>query len=347
MRFPPTLQHATTFAQKRQPRRARGTDLVNDSTAPEIIVLHAGWLDGEVLVWGEMPAAEAPSRDKLRGQQAWSAAAAAPLPYSVPNEALARVLVEAASGLDELRIQPASIILWLPTAGGVPLASSPLIAPTPDTSSVPALAPWSADALRLDRGSLLLLLSHCADCQTLGPGLLIAEDVRYWVQCMRFAASLVTRQAFLPSMQMIGHTCVARWRPFIGAQDELHLEQLAAAMPGVCRALSHAVGEPLATAPRLIVRDLTAALTDHLVREAADGNADPPATPRTRARGATFDSMHDQWLAAPRARDGRMGGDPPALAALATQVNEWAQALSVGSGASGRLCFRLGEPGLA
>jgi SNF2 family DNA or RNA helicase len=317
--------------------------LVNDWTAPEIIILHAGWLDGQVLVWGEMPVVEAPSRDKLRGQQAWSAAVA-PLPYGVPNDVLAHVLVEAASGLEELRLQPASIILWLPTAGGIPLASGPLIAPTPDTSSAPALAPWSADALRLDRGSMLLLLSRCADCQTLGPGLLIAEDVRYWVQCMRFAASLVTRQAFLPGMEMIGHTYVARWQPFIGGQDELHLEQLAAAMPGACRALSHAAGEPPATTPRLIVRALMAALTDHLVREAAGGNAGPPAVPQTRARGATFDSLHDQWLAALRTRDGRMDGDPQALAAFATHINEWAQAVSVGSDPSVRLCFRLEEP---
>src|SRR6516165_1552998 len=122
MRFPQTLQPATPVAQKRSPRRARSTDLVNDWTAPEIIILHAGWLDGQVLVWGEMPVVEAPSRDKLRGQQAWSAAVA-PLPYGVPNDVLAHVLVEAASGLEELRLQPASIILWLPTAGGIPLAS--------------------------------------------------------------------------------------------------------------------------------------------------------------------------------------------------------------------------------
>ncbi len=315
---------------------------MNDRAAPEIIVLHAGWLDGEVLVWGEMPAAEAPSRDKRRGQRAWSVAAA-PLPYGVPNAALAHVLVEAASGLKELRVEPASITLWLPTVGGVPLASNPLIAPAPDGSSAPTLAPWSADALRLDRGSILLLLSRCADRETLGPGLLIGEDVRYWVQSMRFAASLVTRQAFLPGVEVKGHTYVARWQPFIGGQDEPHLEQLAAAMPGVCRALSHAADEPLATAPRLILRDLMAALTDHLVREAAGGNAGPPAVPRSRA---TFDSMHDQWLAALRAPDGQMDGDPQALAAFATHIKEWVQALSVGHDPSVRLCFRLEEPEL-
>jgi hypothetical protein len=165
--------------------------LVNDQAAPEIIVLHAGWLDGEMLVWGEMPAAEAPGGDKRWGQRTLSAAMA-PLPYGVPNAALAHVLVEAASALKELRVEPALITLWLPTAGAVPLTSNPLIAPAPDGSSAPTLAPWSTDALRLDRGSILLLLSRCADRETLGPGLLIGEDVRYWVQCMRFAASLVT-----------------------------------------------------------------------------------------------------------------------------------------------------------
>ncbi len=291
---------------------------------------------------GEMPAAEGPGGDKRWGQRALSAAVA-PLPYGVPNAALAHVLVEAASALKELRVEPALITLWLPTACAVPLASNPLIAPAPDGSSAPTLAPWSTDALRLDRGSILLLLSCCADRETLGPGLLIGEDVRYWVQCMRFAASLVTRQAFLPGVEVEGHTYVARWQPFIAGQDEPHLGQLAGAMPGVCRALGYPADEPLA-APRSILRSFVAALTDHLVREASGGQAFPPAAPRSRARGATFDSMHDQWLAALRAPDGKMDGDPQALAVFATHVKEWTQALSLGHDPSVRLCFRLEEP---
>src|SRR5258708_33197669 len=53
----PTLQQSDGVAHKRSPRRAQSTNLVSDQAAPEIIILHAGWLDGEMLVWGEMPAA--------------------------------------------------------------------------------------------------------------------------------------------------------------------------------------------------------------------------------------------------------------------------------------------------
>src|SRR5258706_196648 len=129
----------------------------------------------------------------------------------------------------------------------------------------------------------------------------------------------------------------------MAGQDGPHWGHLAGAMPGVCRALGYPADEPLA-APRSILRSFVAALTDHLVREASGGQAFPPAAPRSRARGVTFDSMHDQWLAALRAPDGKMDGDPQALAVFATHVKEWTQALSLGHDPSVRLCFRLEEP---
>src|SRR5258706_38620 len=84
MPYLPTLQQNDAVAHKRSPRRAQSINLVNDQAAPEIIILHAGWLDGEMLVWGEMPAAEGPGGDKRWGQRALSAAVA-PLPYGLPN----------------------------------------------------------------------------------------------------------------------------------------------------------------------------------------------------------------------------------------------------------------------
>src|SRR5260370_42147973 len=54
--------------------------------------------------------------------------------------------------------------------------------------------------------------------------------------------------------------------------------------------------------------------------------------------------MHDQWLAALRAPNGKMDGDPQALAVFATHVKEWTQALSLGHDPSVKLCFRLEEP---
>src|SRR5260370_9324635 len=89
MPYLPTLQQSDGVAHKRSPRRAQSTNLVNDQAAPEIIVLHAGWLDGEMLVWGEMPAAEAPGGAKRWGQRALSAAVAT-LPSWVPNAELAQ-----------------------------------------------------------------------------------------------------------------------------------------------------------------------------------------------------------------------------------------------------------------
>ncbi|MGH2487016.1 MAG: DEAD/DEAH box helicase, partial [Ktedonobacterales bacterium] len=345
-----TSATAHTVAHKRPSQRARSAGASPERTTPEILVLHAGWLDGEMRLWGETPPAEAPESVPHQ-RQPIAPSAAAPMPYGVANAAMARALVQADPALVELRVDAATVTLWLPTLEGVALASNPLIAPTSDTPSDVTLAPWSVECLRLDTGSLLLLLARCADRETLQPGLLLGVDLQYWVAAMRFAASLVTRQSFLPGLDRDGDNYFARWRPHIIGQDDARLRQLSGAMPGICRAMSHTDGAPPTSAPRALLHGFLAILTDHLARDAAasatlPGDTLPLAATRAAKRAISFPSVHDQWLAALRGPDGRMGGDRQALAAFAARVDEWTRTLTLRHDPSAQLCFRLEEPAL-
>src|SRR5262249_24520931 len=65
--------------------------------------------------------------------------------------------------------------------------------------------------------------------------------------------------------------------------------------------------------------------------------------PMVKASGRSA-SLHDAWMRALRAPDGRIEGDPRELAALAEQVSQWRRPLDVVVSAPFRLCFRLEEP---
>jgi len=80
-------------------------------------------------------------------------------------------------------------------------------------------------------------------------------------------------------------------------------------------------------------------LVDFIIRSGQQRHeAAPSLTP------ASFDSLHDQWLNALRAPDGRMDGDGDELADLAGQLRAWRRRIEVTAKAPFRLTFRLEEP---
>ena len=55
-------------------------------------------------------------------------------------------------------------------------------------------------AYRLSNEEAVRLLSVSSDKRTLAPGLIVGVDTAYWAETLRFAASLVARQRFLPDL---------------------------------------------------------------------------------------------------------------------------------------------------
>ncbi len=304
-----------------------------------MIVLHTG-IEGEgLLLWGERPLGDAEARPARRRGRKPRIPRPAGHPFAADAEALAAAL--AAAGLRSRKRRTEERFAWLPSAGGRPLASSPLIGDPPAVRTPAHLIPWSIAVVRLGAGDAVELLCACVDRDTLAPGLVIGKDLAFAATTLRAAGALVARQRFLPGIEERDDTLRAVWRPVLAAPDAELLARLARGMPDACRALHRKADRPPDSSALPLATGFVGAIVDHLVRSAAaEGAPHPPrrGTPRS------FDSPHEAWLNALRSADGDLSGPPAELARLAAQVRDWQRPLAVTVAAPFRLTFRLEEP---
>lgn len=303
-----------------------------------MIVLHGGFLEDWLLLWGERPAAAEGGRRRGLGNTA-------PRPYV--HEAGAAALMEALQAA-RVAFKPAArhiqdLTVWLPTRGEHPVPSSGLIGEPPESATEDTLAPWSITAYPLLPEEVMDVLCLCVGRRTLAPGVVVGQDLGYWTAALRFAGSLVARQQYLPGLTREEEEYRARWEPVWDGGDPEALTALARRMPPVARAL----GGPDLTAPPSIsavscLKQFVAVVVDHLVRSAA--REPRQRAPRRGGRQRTFVSVHDAWMNALSSPDGTVHGEPEELARLAAQIAEWRRPLAVSATSPVRLCFRLEEP---
>ena len=287
-----------------------------------MILLHVGYLNNRLWLWGEqgggMPA-------KRRGRPSRYVGTGARSPYdagAAVREALTTL------GITPTATEP--LTLWLPTVAGTPCPSSPLIAEPPTGEA--QLAPWQVTAMPLVWEAMTTLLVACADHPVLVPGVIAGDDLCYWAVALRYAASLAARQQYVPGIAESDDGFVARWEPVFAGEDAARLTALAAGMPSVARAFGTPDAPP-DTPATLVLEDFVTGAVDMLARP--QGKTD---------KRTTFASVHDQWLAALRAPDGRLTGDHAEWARFAVEVRRWREPLSLSLAAPYRLVFRLEEP---
>ncbi len=285
-----------------------------------MILLHAGYRNNRLWLWGEHRGAAPVVR---RGRPRRNAGMLSPFDAGM---ALGNALIT-------LGMTPGtaeSVTIWLPTVAGAPCPSSPLIAEPPTGDAT--LAPWQVTAMPLTWDMLTALLGEAAGTTVLAPGIIAGDDLRYWAAALQFAASMVTRQQYLPGIAELAGEFYARWEPVFAGDDATQLRSLAGGMPPVARALGAADAPPDTPATVMLEAFITSAV-DELARP--PGKAGKPTK---------FASVHEQWLAALRAPDGRITGDRTELARFATEVRRWREPLALTLAAPYRLLFRLEEP---
>ncbi len=309
-----------------------------------MLILHAALYEDRLFVWGEIPPPadlhlHRESKGKLK------AAKPPPLPYDAGKEKLSEALQEPGLGhlLRDLASQ--TVVAWLPTRKNRPLASSPLIAESSASQEAVGLFPWQVTALTMPPTGEIELLCACVGKELLAPGLIIAKDLAFWAQALRFAGSLAARQRFLPGLQEIQGTYRACWEPVVSGNDSGVAAKLAALMPRVCRALTPDASSPPVRPAAQVLDGFLGRMVDQLVRSPAPIATEPAPARRGRPARKTpgFDSLHDQWLHALQAPDGIMAGDPGDLAQLQEQIQKW-RPISITAATPFRLCFRLEEP---
>jgi SNF2 family DNA or RNA helicase len=310
-----------------------------------MIILHAGFLDNRLLLWGEAPAHAAPRPAPRHGRKARGVSLHVS-PFDAGAPRLISALESAGMPVRGKKARMETAVVWLPTSGDVPLPSSPLVAEIPHSPASLTLSPWSVTVLPLSLERAAALLCMSVGKQTLAPGMVVGRDLAFWVRAMRFAGALVARQQFLPGLESRNGQYRALWEPVVVGEDRGRVTSLAIDMPGVARALSlEATPSPPEAAPLSTLTAFLTGMVDHLVRLAGPRPSIAPGGRREGWRKATeFASLHDQWLHALRSPDGTMEGEAAALTELAAQIREWRRPLAVTVSSPVRLCFRLEEP---
>ncbi|HZV07130.1 MAG TPA: hypothetical protein VE999_18760 [Gemmataceae bacterium] len=89
-----------------------------------MLILHAGLVNGRLLLWGERPSAEGPTSTPRRGGR--KAPRPKPSPFDPGADKLASTLADSLPGAVELSLDAESRFVWLPTLKGRPVPSSAL-----------------------------------------------------------------------------------------------------------------------------------------------------------------------------------------------------------------------------
>jgi hypothetical protein len=229
---------------------------------PSLSLLHAAFLADGLFLWGEMrPEASAPTRRPGR-----KARRPRPerLPYDAGEKGLAAAL--AAAGLPARGRGGEARIAWVPTAGGVPVASSPLVAGAPDPNASYSLAPWTVTGRVLSPRQAIDLLCACVGRDLLAPGVVVGKDLAYAATVLRLAGSLVARQRYLPGIADSDGAYSAIWAPVWDGSEAERLRKLAEAMPDSARTVGGKADAPPEAAPLALLEAFVGALADQLVR---------------------------------------------------------------------------------
>ena len=236
----------------------------------------------------------------------------------------------------------------LPSRGIQPLSSPDLLVDAEDTpDGETSLATWQVAGCLLSPEDALPWLARLPERDRLPPQVTLGADVKFWRMAARFQLSLLARQRLVPALpepvapaagsQKSQATYRAAWQPSLDdPADRTRLEQLAAAMPPVCRALRLPDDPANPPGPAGLLTNFLHTVTDACVRGWAAQSA------ATAARVPVRSEL--RWRNALLRADPAVDGSAGDLARLAGQVNDWLAQLRTDGDAAFRLCFRLEPP---
>ncbi|WP_169980552.1 DEAD/DEAH box helicase [Microbispora sp. H10836] len=306
-----------------------------------MLVIHAAWDGGRLVLWAENSAGAGPSASRAKVRPHPFAAPASALAAALPcwGDAAAEAAGKAVSG---------EAVLLLPSSATSPLPSSETGLRI--TARRAGIRPWRVPALLVDAGAamrLLTTLGRPEAYEAAGPStespepedrladILPGPSVRYLAVVAAHARDLVRHGRVLPQLVTEDGGYAARWRPVLTGPHAARFRELAAAMPPVCRA----VAEERPSSHVLI--EAVAGLADAAVRQALPERLLGGHRPGRRG------PLADRWTVA-------LTGDTAALPGVSDQeaetlarpLEDWFRAAHQLDGPV-KVCFRLVEPLLA
>ncbi len=305
-----------------------------------MLMLHLAVNNDKFLLWAEKPMDKSYEPPKRRGRKPKE-----PRLEVHPFAAEWSGLQAALQHVGHAAAWPeAKAAAWLPSLEGKPLPSSPLMGES-EAAGEPVLLPWLVPVISLESGAVLDLLISCRGRHTLAPGVIVGQDLAYWVNCLGFAAGMAARGLFLPGIKAENGEYRARWQPFVTGDLQEQLSGQALMMPGACRALNLGNGMPERAAAQVLAEFIEEML-DRIVRSNIDENTLRSLRGLRQAKTDSlgFESLHDQWLYALGSPEAVIVGTASELSEFALQTVEWKRRLFTEEAGPLRLCFRLEEP---
>ena len=303
-----------------------------------MIILHAGETDDMLTVW-----AESSNNANLSSHHANSkrkrSIHAPQHPFAASFDDIYNVFTKSLLKDMDIAYHECQVTVWLPTRTGNPIPSSRIIAESAPSGTKTSMAPWTVMACRFYGNDAVNVLHSIMGKRILSSGVMVGNSLSYWSGALRLASSMVSRQQFLPDLIERDGSYRAVWNPVFVDRDAERLTDLARRMPAACRAITVPdIKDAPKKPPVKALVTIVSGLVDAMVRDGVVHGAS-----RSRSRGMHFDSIHDAWFHALSSYDERIGMDAGELSKFSAHVREWRHPISVLSGSSFRLCFRLVE----
>jgi SNF2 family DNA or RNA helicase len=306
-----------------------------------MIILHAGLLNDQVILWAE----DSSAAHKFLAEPSRRRSRASRHPYSASHAQVVSAVDQSAdfAAMDAGRV--ATVQAWLPSTNEMPVPSSRLF--WPEDVEFPLAtkhSAWAIDTISVHALEIVDLMDHAERGNVLSPGVILAAEFAYILQLARFASGLVARQQYLPGVRKCGDEYFACWKPILGPDDHATMSDIAALMPPVVRCLSLVASSSKSSSsanrmPIELVTDYVNAFVDDAVRAGASA-----VVKSIYLRKNMYLNVHDCWVHALASASGRMNFDGSEIAEFSRQLEEWEQPLLISEFAQFRLCFRLEEP---
>ncbi len=259
-------------------------------------------------------------------------------PFVLSHAALKEVLGRVVNAPLLKRAGMSTLSLRLPSTSKAPTPSPELIVEEqPDIAT--NLKWWNVESLTFPAGlalDLLLALPESSPYNSVYGG-----SLRFWTTVAKFAFELITKQAFIPTLQEAiqdGITLYqAVWKAFLSSEDAERMNVLVHAMPPLCWSFMPS-GEKKVSLLHEVVQKFLDQSVDAFVRESLPSNA----LVSSRSHRKTGP---EQWLQALSSENPTLSAASDELQQFAISLAAWLETLRpVAANAPFRTCFRLETP---
>lgn len=296
-------------------------------------IIHAAYTKNSFFLWGEQ------SFDTFK-QKTGRKPSLPPLPWGAKAEELLPLLKEA--GVHHRRKPQANDTseckVTLPSYGGIPVVSSPLLGELPPRQGKMELRQYKVEGIKVspeDLGSIMRLVGSSGEKLPI-PGLLFANDAKFVFKALEYASLLAIRGSFIPYMELTGDgKCVSLWKPLLLPKYHEEYDAFVGALPPVLKGFS-SEGETASSDNLELADAILGALLDSLVRSAQNDGA--------RGRHVDPDNAHEMWIRSLTWRKAPLEKWNDDMKAIYPQIRAWAESAKAGSGEPWRLFLRLEEP---